>query len=257
MLVLSRKLHQKIVFPGTHTAVQIVGIKGGVVRLGIEAPPEVPVLRAELHDPIAAGGATAAPAETQLATSRRQFNDRLQAMGIGLGLVHLLLDAGQLEEAKATLQRIRDEVGALRNGVEGELVAAPFLPPVRARKPLRALLVEDDPNERELLAGFLRLSGLHVDTAGDGGDALDYLRTRGRPDVVLLDMGLPRVDGPTTVREIRRDPAWAALKVFGVTGHLPDEFDLEHGPAGIDRWFHKPLDPSALVRDLDRELCRV
>jgi DNA-binding response OmpR family regulator len=134
---------------------------------------------------------------------------------------------------------------------------APTPPAVPARKPLKALLVEDDRNERELLAGFLRMSGLEVDTAGDGGDALDYLRSHDRPDVILLDMGLPRVDGPTTVREIRRDPAWAGLKVFGVTGRLPDEFDLENGPAGIDRWFHKPLDPSALVRDLDRELCHV
>jgi two-component system, OmpR family, response regulator len=257
MLVLSRKLYEKIVFAGTHTAVQIVGIKGGVLRLGIEAPPEVAVLREELYDPAAEGGANAAPAESQLATFRRQFRNRLRDTGVGLGLLHLFLDVGEAEEAKATLQRIRDEFCILRYGVEGELMQASAPPPVPARKPLKALLVEDDRNERELLAGFLRMSGLEVDTAGDGGDALDYLRSRGRPDVVLLDMGMPRVDGPTTVREIRRDPAWAGLKVFGVTGHLPDEFDLESGPAGIDRWFHKPLDPSALVRDLDRELCRV
>jgi two-component system, OmpR family, response regulator len=257
MLVLTRKLHEKIVFPGTHTAVQIVGIKGGVVRLGIEAPPEIAVLRDELYDRAAERRAEVAPAESQLAKFRRQLRNRLRDTGVGLGLLHLLLDAGASEEAKATLQRIRDDVCVLRYGVEGELMQPAAHPPVPARKPLKALLVEDDRNERELLAGFLRVSGLEVDTAGDGGDALDYLRSRGRPDVVLLDMGLPRVDGPTTVREIRRDPAWAGLKVFGVTGHLPDEFDLESGPAGIDRWFHKPLDPAALVRDLDRELCRV
>ena len=68
------------------------------------------------------------------------------------------------------------------------------------------------------MAGFLRMSGLEVVTAGDGSDALDYLRKEGRPDVVLLDMGLPRFDGAATLKEIRRTPALAGLKVFAVSG---------------------------------------
>ena len=55
-------------------------------------------------------------------------------------------------------------------------------------------------------------------------------------------MGLPRVDGPTAVREIRRNPAYAGLKIFAVTGRSPEEFDLERGPGGIDAWFQgEPL----------------
>ena len=122
------------------------------------------------------------------------------------------------------------------------------------RKTLKTLLVEDDQNERELLAGFLRMSGFAVDTAGDGCDALEHLRTRERPDVVLLDMGLPRFDGAATAREIRRDPANAGMRILAVTGHTPDEYDLDQGPSGIDRWFHKPLDPVALLRELNGEL---
>jgi CheY-like chemotaxis protein len=72
--------------------------------------------------------------------------------------------------------------------------------------------------------------------------------------VLLLDMGLPRCDGPTTVREIRQDRQLAGLKIVAVSGHLPEEFNLTRGPGGIDRWFTKPLDPSALIRDLEREL---
>ena len=131
----------------------------------------------------------------------------------------------------------------------------------RCRRPSRpeslrkALLVEDDQNERELLAGFLRISGFDVDTAGDGCDALDRFLAGTRPDVVLLDMGLPRCDGAATTREIRRDPSWAGLKIFAVTGHSPDEYDVDQGPRGIDRWFSKPLDPVALVRELTREIC--
>jgi CheY-like chemotaxis protein len=119
-------------------------------------------------------------------------------------------------------------------------------------QPRKALLVEDDQNERELLATLLRLSGLEVDTAGDGLDALDYLHTHDRPDVVLLDMGLPRCDGPTTVRAIRSDPTYAGLPIFAVTGHSPGYFDLEMGDGGVDRWFNKPLNAEALLSDLGR-----
>jgi len=115
--------------------------------------------------------------------------------------------------------------------------------------------VEDNRNERELLAGFLRQSGLEVDTAGDGSDALAYLGSHAQPDVILLDMGLPHVDGPTMVRQLRSNPVYAGLKIFGVSGHLPEEFGLEWGPRGIDRWFQKPLDPAALVHGLAEELC--
>ena len=118
----------------------------------------------------------------------------------------------------------------------------------------KALLVEDNPNERELLAMFLRLTGVDVDVAGDGVEALDYLHSRGRPDVMLLDMGLPRCDGPTTVREIRRDPAYAGLKIFAVAGRAQDEFDLVRGPTGVDRWFLKPVDLEVLLRDLNLDL---
>jgi carbon storage regulator CsrA len=256
MLVLSRQLNQKIVFPGMNVAVTVLGIKGGVVRLGIEAPPEVTVLRGELHQRAAEWATPEPPAPPPVASTTRQaprlLRDRLQDTGVGLGMVRLLLDAGHAEEARAALAGVQEQFSLLRRGVEEQQApSAPAAP----RKALKALLVEDDRNQRELLATFLRMAGLEVDTAGDGADALDYLRTRGRPDVVLLDMGMPRVDGPTAVREIRRDPHYVGLKIFGVSGHLPSEFDLESGPAGIDRWFHKPFDPAALLHDLTEELC--
>jgi hypothetical protein len=56
------------------------------------------------------------------------------------------------------------------------------------------------------------------------------------------------------VREIRNNPDFGGLKIFGVTGRLPEEFDLERGPGGIDRWFHKPLDPAVFFHDLAAEL---
>ena len=185
MLVLSRRLQEKIVFPDIGTTLQIVSVKGGTVRLSFDAPENVRIFREEV-------------------------------------LAKLEAEAARL--ASATGERPR------------------------------ALLVEDDRNERELLAGFLRLAGVEVGVAGDGADALEYLQSQQRPDVVLLDMLMPRCDGPTTVRAIRRDPTFAGLKIFGVTGVSDDTFGLAEGSKGIDRWFRKPLNPETLLRELLRDL---
>jgi carbon storage regulator CsrA len=260
MLVLSRKPQEKIVLPTLGVTVQVLGIRPGVVRLGIDAPPEVPILRAEVPHRAAEWGPERPPAlgEAQAQGDRdklpRQLHARLQTTGIGLGLLRLQLDIGDLEEARQILAALQHDFQVVLYGLKGEAEDRPAPPAARDPRRQRALLVEDDRNERELLAGFLRQSGLDVDTAGDGADALDYLRTHARPDMVHLDMGLPRVDGPTMVREIRRNPALADLKVFGVTGYQPEEFGLENGPGGIDRWFQKPLDPAALLHDLREEL---
>jgi CheY-like chemotaxis protein len=98
------------------------------------------------------------------------------------------------------------------------------------------------------------MTGFEVETAGDGADALDYLHSHDRPDLVLLDMLMPRCDGPTTVGRIRRDPQLEGMKVYAVSGTSQKRFDLQTGPGGVDRWFTKPVDPRELVRQIDSEL---
>jgi carbon storage regulator CsrA len=253
MLVLSRRTAEKIVLPAVNTTIQIVAIKPGVVRLGIEAPPDMKVLREELlHRP---GETSAAAPSSKRGESLRQLNhlvrNRLNTATIGLALVRRQMNAGLLDAVEQTLRTVEQELEGLRDRVEEE--SRPRLPsPPPARR--KALVVEDDRNECELLAGFLRMAGLDVSTAGDGAAALDHLQAAGRPDVVLLDMALPRFDGPSTVRAIRRDPAYAGLKIFAVSGFRPSEFAVATGPGGIDRWFHKPLNPEVLLRELGQEL---
>jgi two-component system, OmpR family, response regulator len=260
MLVLSRKLNEKVLFPGIQAAVQVVAIKGAIVRLGIDAPPEVEVWREELAG--AARGQAAAgrrtdhpPQRSRLDEIQRLLEKRLGIAGKGLAVLRQQLGGGLEEDALLTLGEVEGELELLRERIRGEAGtgAAGGRGATHRR---RALLVEDNPQERELLALFLRTEGLDVDTAGDGCDALDYLKARGRPDFVLLDMGLPRLDGPTAVQEIRRNPACAGLKIFAVSGHAADEYDLAIGPTGVDRWFQKPVDPITLVRELDRELAQ-
>jgi carbon storage regulator CsrA len=256
MLVLSRRLNEKLLFPSINTTIQIVSSKRGIVRLGIEAPPEVKVLREEIaHRETALAEPVTISHDQPLKRQVSQLRDRLLRTGIGLGTVQLLLDTGNSEAAQRVLGRIRDEFQLLRRGVEGELDEAPAkkATPSRQQKH-KALLVEDDIYQRELLAGFLRMVGLEVDTAGDGADALDYLHSRPQPDVVLLDMGLPRCDGATMVRHIRRDPTYSGLRIYAVTSSRPEQFDLAQGSGGIDRWFQKPLDPAVLLENLKQEL---
>jgi carbon storage regulator CsrA len=251
MLVLSRRPNEKLWFPSIKAAVQVVSIKPGVVRLGIDAPPEVQVLREELL-----AGAVLKPTPVELSIARlRDLNhlvrNRLNAARIGLALLRRQMKAGKTTDAEDTLEKVDTEFQILRQHMEQTTRSLVQETSQAVRR--KALLVEDDQNERELLAGFLRMAGLDVATAGDGTDALDYLRTD-RPDVVLLDMVLPRCDGPTTVREIRQDPGLRDLKIFAVTGHDPDRFGLQNPETGVDRWFHKPLNPEHLLRDIQLEL---
>jgi two-component system, OmpR family, response regulator len=250
MLVLSRRLNEKIVIPCIRTAIQVIGIRPGTIRLGIDGPPEVKVFREELRDQIGSQSEVTirpAPASSIPDEWERLLGRRLDLMSQGLSIARRQMQGGLYHEAEGTFDGIEEDLKMLRRRLGNDQRPQVITPP----KTRKALLVEDNPNERELLATFLRRCGLEVDTAGDGADALDYLRRSSVPDVMLLDMGLPRCDGPTTVRAVRQNPNCAGLRIFAVTGHLPGEYDLPSGPAGIDRWFHKPIDPAALVRDLN------
>jgi carbon storage regulator CsrA len=239
MLVLSRRPQEKIVFPTLGVTVEICSIKKNVVRIGIEAPPSVSILREELAT---SPGALDAPEQK---SARHQMRNRLHRAGLALHLAQRQLEAGLNKAADETLTEALDTFSAL----EQELAA-----PGPAKREIRALLVEDNCNESALLAEFLRLHGIQVETARDGQDALDYLKTHARPDVILLDMRMPRCDGPTTIAAIRQDTAYDGLKVFAVSGADPDECAVSAGAGGIDGWFTKPVNPARLVREMNQAL---
>jgi carbon storage regulator CsrA len=257
MLVLSRRPDEKILLPSVRTTIQVVSVKGSVVRLGIEAPPDITVLRGELQPRTPErrpDAPTSASNEACSQALRHLIRNRLNGATIGLALLRQQVLAGRLEDVERTFALIQQELQMLQQNLDNEATKAPAPAPRPAPRARKALLVEDDRNECELLAGFLRMSGFTVTTAGDGCDALDYLRTGEKPDVVLLDMGLPRCDGMTTAKEIRRNPSCAGLKIFAVTGRSPEDFGLTPGPNHIDRWFNKPIDPVVLLRELTQEL---
>jgi carbon storage regulator CsrA len=237
MLVLSRQSGQEILFPNLGIRVHVLGTQGRTVRIGIDAPPDIKVLRAEL--PEAQTGVDQPRGKGLLHRLRNQLN----RIGLGVQLGQRQFAAGRAEAADATLEQVLESLEAL----DRELFQARTPEPPAAPGKVRTLLVEDDTNERELLAGLLNLSGFDCRTAADGLDALDYLGSHDRPDLVLLDLRMPRCGGPETLAAIRRDPRLAGLKVFAVSGTAPEELGIARGPDGLDGWFPKPVDVRKLL----------
>jgi carbon storage regulator CsrA len=264
MLVLSRGRNDKVVFPTLGISVEILRVAGNKVRLGIEAPQEIPVHRHEVSQRIEEKGegepATVrfpAPPESPIARLNHATRNRLNAAALGLHLLHRNIEIGDLSDAEGTIFKIFNELKAIETELEGPAPApaAPKAAPEAASVELhpRALVVEDDDNERELLAGCLRVSGFDVDTAADGLQAMVRL-TEKPHDVVLLDIRMPRFDGRRTISAIRNNPDYRGLKLFAVSGTRPEEVDISLGPNGVDRWFTKPLNPKALLDALRDEL---
>jgi len=175
----------------------------------------------------------------------------LSRINLALHLFHRQWEAGRKPEAEATLARVFSGLETLDREwtatKEGIVRREPPVPaPVAAKPVCRVLIVEDDDNERELLAGLLSMNGCECPTAADGEEALRYLQTNDLPDFVLLDMWMPRCDGPRTIRAIRGDGRLDGLKVFSVSGTPPHSVGVPTGHGGIDAWFPKPLNPKAL-----------
>jgi carbon storage regulator CsrA len=245
MLVLSRRLNETIVLPTVGITVHILGVKGNVVKVGIDAPPEVKILREELAQPEAEAGRR--PSRTHA------LRNRLNKVSLSLHLFERQWQAGRLDEAGTTLNKVFELLDGLEWECSGGSGPAPAAAPVQ-RSALRSLVIEDDTNERELLAGLLRMNGCDCQTAADGLEALDYLAGHERPDVVLLDMFMPRCDGRETLARIRGNPALAGLKVFAISGTPPKELGIATGPGGVDGWFPKPLNPPQLWQAIQNSL---
>ncbi|WP_158633404.1 ATP-binding protein [Tautonia sociabilis] len=119
---------------------------------------------------------------------------------------------------------------------------------------LRILVVEDHDDNREMLRTLLALSGYRVETAADGLAGLEALRNR--PDLALLDLGLPGLDGFSVARAARDDASLCDLPLIALTGSSRAEDQAEALAAGFDAHLVKPVLLDELQRLIDRFLRR-
>ncbi|MFE6096435.1 PleD family two-component system response regulator [Streptomyces massasporeus] len=110
----------------------------------------------------------------------------------------------------------------------------------------RVLVVDDNKVIRQLIRVNLELEGLEVVTAADGAECLDVVH-QVRPDVVTLDVVMPRLDGLRTAARLRADPRTRdmPLAIVSACGHPEIEAGLE---VGVDAFLSKPFEPAELVR---------
>ena len=117
--------------------------------------------------------------------------------------------------------------------------------------PARRILVADDNTDVvESLAMLLRLSGHEVEIAHDGLEAVE-LAARFRPDVVLLDIGMPGLDGYAACRRIRQHPWGKNMVIVALTGWSQDGDRRKAEEVGFNGHLVKPVEPSALLRVLN------
>jgi carbon storage regulator CsrA len=237
MLVLSRRVKDSIEFPELDIKVEILQVKGSTVRVGIDAPVEIKIIRGEL-----------ANESTKYLTkklnvsgdSEHEIRNKLNSLKIAAAYAKELIAQGEPRLAASKLDASLASIGGDSDTVENS--------------GLTALLVEDTANEREMLAGFLRLHGYNVRSVGDGVAALEYLEANSKPDVILMDINLPRMNGAQAIRRIRENPAFDGIEIFAVSGESPSQAGINAQENRIAKWFQKPLEPSQLISAINQHV---
>ncbi|HVF58944.1 MAG TPA: response regulator [Thermoanaerobaculia bacterium] len=120
------------------------------------------------------------------------------------------------------------------------------------RRPL-VLVVDDVPDGREICAEYLAFRGYGVATAEDGQEALDKTSSL-LPDVILMDLSLPGIDGWEATRRLKQDERTKHIRVIALTAHaLPSAHERARA-AGCDAVVTKPVLPEDLVLEVQRQL---
>ena len=178
-----------------------------------------------------------------------------EGLGIGLSLVKRLVEmhGGSVSAHSDGLGQgceITVRLPALAAGAAESPPATGTAAPARG---CRILVVDDNRDAARSLAMLLELSGHTIATAGDGLEALAAAAAF-HPDVVLLDIGMPKMDGYEVARRLRADPRGVQLVLVAVTGWGQEQDRQRAADAGFDAHLVKPLEPDALARLLERLL---
>ena len=117
----------------------------------------------------------------------------------------------------------------------------------------RVLLVDDYPDAREMYTEYLEFSGFDVVEAGNGMEALQRA-VDATPDIILMDLSLPVMDGWEATRRLKADARTASIPVVALTGHALAGISEGAKRAGCDSFVTKPCLPEDLVREIRKIL---
>jgi len=179
--------------------------------------------------------------------------DRSQGgLGIGLSLVRRLVELhGGSVHASSAGSGAGSTFEIRLPGVEAQ---APAEPAARGAAPVDArptvLLIEDNDDGREMMATMLASFGYEVLQAADGIDGVNVALAQ-RPQVALVDIGLPGIDGYEVARRLRREEATRGIRLVALTGYGLADDQRRVLEAGFDRHLVKPVDLEALLDQLD------
>ena len=167
-------------------------------------------------------------------------------LGVGLALVRRIVElhGGSVSVASPGLGKGTEFWVNIPLTTREARMTTPTAPAVQGapRKPTSVLLVDDDASSRIGMCKLLKLDGIEVALAGDGQEALAHLAASKAPDLVLLDIGLPEMDGYEVCRRMRVLPGGDALCIFALTGFGQESDRIAAEQAGFDAHLVKPVD---------------
>jgi len=114
----------------------------------------------------------------------------------------------------------------------------------------KVLVVEDNPDNQDLVTRFLRREGYVVILAEDGVAGIEKAKSE-IPDLILMDLSLPRLDGWEATRQIKADPTTSAIPVIALTAHAYESDAKKALEAGCDAFETKPVMYQRLMRTID------
>ena len=122
-------------------------------------------------------------------------------------------------------------------------------------EPLTVLLVEDTEDNRFMMRRLLEMAGYRVIEAMNGEEAVKLAKT-GSPQLILMDLSLPVIDGLAATRLIRKLPEFESVPIIAVSAHDTSDFQSEAMEAGCNSYVTKPIDFNELEEMIARLLKR-
>ncbi len=114
---------------------------------------------------------------------------------------------------------------------------------------ISVLIVDDEPDNLEVVAESLRFFGMQVEVATNGLDAIEILG-KWKPSFILLDLSMPKMDGWDTLKHIRADAKMSSLPVIALSAHAMPADRQRAVDAGFDGYMSKPINIPTLMNDL-------